>query len=146
MNDPTASPTPDAMRRSDAERTALYRFFDAEEELLYIGISKDPATRWEQHRAKPWWRDVSMRVIEWYDDRPAAERAERKAIVAEGPRYNVQHNQRPADPAVVEVLAEPKRSHRTLSDLYADRDLSDAQVRRIVTLLRLPQRLTTGAI
>jgi hypothetical protein len=118
------------------ERTALYRFFDADDELLYVGISRDPAERWKQHRDKPWWRDVAMRVVEWHDDRPSAERAERKAIQTEGPRYNVQHNQRPAGAVVVEALSAPKRSYRTLVDLYPD-GISDAQARRIVALLRL---------
>jgi predicted GIY-YIG superfamily endonuclease len=118
----------------DPIRTALYRCFDADEELLYVGISKDPAERWKQHRSTaPWWRDVTMRVVEWYDDRPAAERAERKAIQTEGPRHNVLHNQRPANPAVVEALTAPKRSHRTLADLYPD-GISNAQARKIVAI------------
>lgn len=139
MNDPTASLAPDATHPT--ERTALYRCFDADEELLYIGISKDPGARWEQHRkSSPWSRHVALRTVEWFDDRTSAERAECKAIVAEGPRYNVHHNQRPADPAVVEALAAPKRSHRTLADLYPD-GISNAQARRLVTLLRLPEQV-----
>lgn len=135
LPDPTQAD--EALHRARAaERTALYRCFDADDELLYVGISKDPKTRFEQHRDKPWWRDVTMRVVEWYDNRPAAEHAERKAIQSEGPRYNVQHNQRPADPAVVEALAAPKRSYTTLADLYPD-GISEAQARRIVGLLRL---------
>jgi predicted GIY-YIG superfamily endonuclease len=120
-----------------AERTALYRCYGADEELLYVGISKDPAQRWEQHRDKPWWRDVTMRVVEWYDDRATAERAERKVIQTEGPRHNVQHNQRAAA-LTVEVEAQP-RSHRTLVDLYPD-GISNAQARRIVALLGLAAR------
>lgn len=118
------------------ERTALYRCFDADDELLYVGISKDPAERWKQHRGSAWWRHVTMRTVEWYDDRAAAERAERKAIQSEGPRYNVQHNQRLADPVVVGALSTPKRSYRTLVDLYPD-GISDAQARKIAGLLRL---------
>jgi predicted GIY-YIG superfamily endonuclease len=125
----------DALHRArSAERTALYRFYDSDDELLYVGISRDPAERWKQHRDKPWWREVAMRVIEWHDDRVTAERAERKAIRSEGPRYNIQHNPRPAAKPVVE---EPVRSHRTLVDVYADRDLTDEQARKIVALLRL---------
>lgn len=33
----------------------------------------------------------------------------------------------------------PERKHRTLADLYEDRDLTDAQVRRIVALLGLTE-------
>jgi hypothetical protein len=31
-----------------ARRTALYRMFDADNILLYIGISCQPGTRWDQ--------------------------------------------------------------------------------------------------
>lgn len=125
-------------RDTDAppERTALYRLFDADDELLYVGISKDPKARWEQHRDKPWWRDVSMRVIEWYDDRPTAERAERKAIETEGPRYNIVHNYRPAAPTVEAPVEETERGYTTLSDLYPD-GIGDERARKIVALLRL---------
>lgn len=126
------------------ERTALYRCFGADDELLYVGISKDPAERWKQHRGTAWWRHVTMRTVEWHDDRPTAERAERKAIQTEGPRYNVQHNQRPAAVVVKSVVEEPVRSHRTLADVYADRDLTDAQCRRIVALLGLAVPRRTG--
>lgn len=117
------------------ERTALYRLFGADNELLYVGITNNPERRLDHHRArKPWWREVTMRVVEWYDDRPAAERAERKAIQTEGPRYNIHHNQKSAD---LMAVAAPARSYRTLSDLYEGRDLTDAQARKIVALLRL---------
>lgn len=44
-------------------KTALYRFFDAEDVLLYVGISKDPMDRFKAHiAAKP---DITkVRVIE----------------------------------------------------------------------------------
>lgn len=120
----------------DPIRTALYRCFDADDELLYVGISKDPAARWKQHQSKaPWWRDVAMRTVEWYDDRPAAEVAERKAVQTEGPRHNVIHRPTPILGRI--PAAVPSRSHRTLVDIYRDRELTDAQCRRIVALLGL---------
>lgn len=119
----------------DPIRTALYRFFDADDELLYVGITYDPATRWKQHQSKaPWWRDVTMRTVEWYDDRPAAEAAERKAVQTEGPRYNVIHRPTPIPGRIAPVET---RTHRTLVDVYRDRELTDAQCRRIVALLGL---------
>lgn len=76
------------------ERTALYRLFEADGDLLYIGISKNPRTRFEQHRDKHWWKYVALREIEWFEDRTAAERAEIRAIRTEWPLYNSQHNER----------------------------------------------------
>lgn len=78
------------------ERTALYRLFDADEKLLYIGISRDPKIRWRQHRRwSAWSTQVAMRVIEWHDSRTAALLAELRAIRTERPRHNVQHRPRP---------------------------------------------------
>jgi GIY-YIG catalytic domain len=71
-------------------RTALYRFFDDRDVLLYVGISNTPRARWKTHEAKqPWWPDVTIRELEWHDTRAEAERAETAAISAEGPRWNI---------------------------------------------------------
>lgn len=73
-------------------RTALYRLFNADDRLLYVGISNDPKVRWRQHHAdKAWAPDVAMRVIEWHDSRSAALLAELKAIRAERPMHNIVH-------------------------------------------------------
>lgn len=72
------------------ERTALYRFFDQKDQLLYVGITRDPPGRWAQHAAdKAWWPSVSVREVEWWPTRPAAEAAEKAAITAERPLHNV---------------------------------------------------------
>jgi predicted GIY-YIG superfamily endonuclease len=64
-----------------SERTALYRLFDAEGVLLYVGISKEFGTRWHQHaRSQPWWGEVHHQTIEWHESRADAEAAEETAI------------------------------------------------------------------
>ncbi|MFE9286691.1 GIY-YIG nuclease family protein [Streptomyces olivaceus] len=74
-------------------RTALYRLYDIDDRLLYIGIAVDPETRLRVHsREKTWWPMVAQRSIEWFADRPAAEAAERSAIVTEKPVHNVSHS------------------------------------------------------
>lgn len=76
---------------------ALYRFFGADGSLLYVGLTMNPGTRWPSHaRDKPWWLEVHTLTIEHFADRPAVEDAERRAIRAERPRYNVIHNRAPA--------------------------------------------------
>jgi predicted GIY-YIG superfamily endonuclease len=73
------------------ERTALYRLYDAQERLLYIGIAKNPTRRWWQHardQADSWWPDVARKAVEWFDTRVLAEAAEVEAIKREGPPYN----------------------------------------------------------
>lgn len=72
----------------------LYRFFDADDQLLYVGISFNAAQRAMQHRHdKPWWTDVARMNVEHLPvNRQEAEAIERSAIVTERPLYNVTHN------------------------------------------------------
>ena len=75
-----------------AQRTALYRMFDADDVLLYVGISYVVPARMEWHaRYQPWWPQVARRIVEWYGNRDLAEAAEKAAIRAEKPRHNVTH-------------------------------------------------------
>lgn len=72
---------------------ALYRFYNGNGALLYIGIALQPFARMGQHRReKSWWGEVATVTIEHYVSRPKAMAAERAAIKAEKPRYNVVHN------------------------------------------------------
>ena len=71
----------------------LYRFYDAEGALLYIGITNNPPARFRQHRgAKSWWDAVANIKLETFDSRRALEVAERGAIKSEKPKYNIAMN------------------------------------------------------
>lgn len=71
-------------------RTELYRHFDAEGNLLYVGISLSTAKRLGEHRNKAaWFRKVKTITIEHYPSRKAALDAERKAVQTEHPQHNV---------------------------------------------------------
>lgn len=77
---------------SDDERTALYRLYDTDGNLLYIGITNHPERRWRNHSyIQGWWHLVSRREVNWYDRRTVAEDAERHAVRAEGPRFDATH-------------------------------------------------------
>lgn len=79
---------------------ALYRFYDTTGELLYIGITCNPGSRWRDHqRTKTWWHEITQITIEQHPSKRAVEIAERSAIQAEQPRYNIIHN-RPQNPTV----------------------------------------------
>jgi prevent-host-death family protein len=72
-----------------SERTALYRLYNAEDRLIYVGVTKDLKARFRQHRAdKPWWSEVAMKDVEWHVDSESALAEERKLIRDELPRYN----------------------------------------------------------
>lgn len=67
----------------------LYRHYDAEGALLYIGISSSLAHRIEAHRrASDWFPLVVSISVQHFDTREALEEAERAAIVAEKPPHN----------------------------------------------------------
>lgn len=69
--------------------TAVYRLFDAEDVLLYVGISCNPEARFKQHRTHQWWwPQVAARTIEWRPDRLTALKHEALAIQDEAPLYN----------------------------------------------------------
>lgn len=68
----------------------LYRHFDAEGTLLYVGISIQPAARIYQHDRTSHWFDRVRRIeLEHFQTIAEAAAAERTAIQAENPRYNV---------------------------------------------------------
>ncbi|MFD3520457.1 GntR family transcriptional regulator [Streptomyces sp. NPDC058653] len=76
-----------------AEPTALYRLYDADGNLLYVGITNNPKVRFGNHgRSKPWWPEVELKQIVWLDSLQEAEEAERLAIASEGPRHNISNN------------------------------------------------------
>ena len=73
-------------------RTALYRHWDADKNLLYVGISLSAIARLGQHIAGSHWSDeISSVTIQQYPDRDSAIIAERRAIAEEAPLYNIAH-------------------------------------------------------
>jgi hypothetical protein len=72
------------------ERTAVYRICGEEDVLIYIGMTNGVPFRWNGHQAvQPWWSEVRSMTFEWYDYRSEAADAEKAAILAEQPKYNV---------------------------------------------------------
>jgi predicted GIY-YIG superfamily endonuclease len=71
------------------EPAAVYRLWDADGKLLYIGSAHDPEGRCKEHQKKPWWPEVASRTEEWHSNRGTAYIHEMKAIRAERPKHNV---------------------------------------------------------
>jgi hypothetical protein len=69
----------------------LYRHFDKEGILLYVGISYNALTRLNQHkRTALWFKDIVNVTIEQFETRKEVEEAELIAIRTEKPKYNIQ--------------------------------------------------------
>lgn len=97
---------------SEAVATALYRHFDKDGALLYVGISLSPTYRLSQHRdASRWFSRIADIKIEWHDSREAALEAERAAIKAETPEFNIVHNRNiPEVAGIIERIADESRA------------------------------------
>ena len=70
----------------------LYRFYNSEGELLYVGVTENFDRRFKEHRSsKDWWPEVSdVRLSR--SNLCDVRAAEQHAIVSERPLHNVMHN------------------------------------------------------
>lgn len=74
--------------------TDLYRHFANDGKLLYVGISLSTIARLSQHReASGWYCEISSISIEKFKSREEAIEAEKIAIKAERPKYNIVHKE-----------------------------------------------------
>lgn len=70
-------------------KTSLYRLFDANDQLLYVGVSYSPMRRFGQHRhTDKRIEHVARAEFQWFDTRAEAEAAESIAIEQEQPLWN----------------------------------------------------------
>jgi hypothetical protein len=77
----------------NARRTCVYRHYDADDVLLYVGMTSTPSTRETSHVASAIWHGLSKRRTEtWYPNRRDAEQAETEAISREYPLFNIDGN------------------------------------------------------
>jgi excinuclease UvrABC nuclease subunit len=68
----------------------LYRFYDAEGSLLYVGITKFFEPRLKQHyKNAEWFFETAYVRLEHYQTRQEVELAETRAIKTERPKYNI---------------------------------------------------------
>jgi len=73
------------------EPTQLYRHYNKEGRLLYVGISLNTVTRLSQHKGATWFHEIHRIDITHYPARGKAEQEEKKAIHAERPLWNKIH-------------------------------------------------------
>lgn len=71
------------------QKTTLYRYFDSEGRLLYVGITGNQFNRLDQHsKTQPWWLEVHTGSFQHFQTRQEALDAEAYAIGSELPKYN----------------------------------------------------------
>jgi predicted GIY-YIG superfamily endonuclease len=77
------------VHRAAGDEVAVYRLFDGAGNLLYVGISKDPFVRWQEHQSKAWWRRVARYEVQWFPSRAEARAEEKRAMADDGAAHNV---------------------------------------------------------
>jgi len=88
-------------------KTQLYRLFDLDNNLLYVGISLSTLIRLRSHGDySKWATKISKIEIEYFDSRDAALTAESIAISKEKPFFNIHHN----NPSNIQEIIEDKVS------------------------------------
>lgn len=96
-----------------ADRCALYRHFDAEGTLLYVGISLRPMTRTKEHVTLSGWADQIANVrIEYFPTRKEAMEAEARAVLDENPVHNIRLRKPKKEPRVLRVTEERAEGER----------------------------------
>lgn len=79
------------MAEEQERSCALYRHFDSDGALLYVGISVHPTLRTYQHmHVSDWSDEIANITVERFDARSKALAAETEAIRVENPKYNIQ--------------------------------------------------------
>ena len=109
-----ARPSPPVKKHSIEQETHLYRHYDADGRLLYVGITKDLEHRTAAHgKASSWtdFVDVARSKFTKFPSRKKAKAAEKDAIRAELPLFNVSHNEHPnREKDLIEYLVSKGRS------------------------------------
>ena len=81
------------MRNRSPVATTLYRYYDEQDKLLYVGITKRPRRRTKEHSAfSKWFTQAKKCTFEHFESRREALSAEFKAIKKEKPKSNITHN------------------------------------------------------
>jgi predicted GIY-YIG superfamily endonuclease len=75
----------------DAPFQYVYRIYDVDGRLIYVGLTHSIADRMLSHRSKWWWAQVADFGVVKFHDLRMAQVAEIDAIASELPRWNIEH-------------------------------------------------------
>ena len=108
--------------------TSLYRHFNAEGGLLYVGISLNTIARLVAHqKSSEWFGDIASITIEKFEDRDTADAAEITAIKAEAPKFNRRH----VAERTATVIKPPKRKRLGRPPKFNPTRIQDDKIRAL---------------
>jgi excinuclease UvrABC nuclease subunit len=102
--------------------TELYRHFDKDGRLLYVGIAMTAVKRASEHRRNSgWWGQIARIEIERFESRELALAAELEAIRAENPIHNkIGKGPRKEKLPTVYLVASNPNPQKSLSEYFAE--------------------------
>lgn len=78
------------MKQKPARKYHIYRHYDKDGVLLYVGMSNNALSRLSQHKQHAdWFEQIETVKIQTVNSRSEAFRLERKAIAEEKPKFNI---------------------------------------------------------
>lgn len=121
-----------------SQPSQLYRHYDSNGNLLYVGISISTIQRLSQHKDfSHWFEKISKVTIEHHKSREEAIAAEIKAIKEEKPEYNIKHKQKLEKEA--ESYSRSVNKHYDRSSAYLISDI--VQFRPLYTVTQAAEKL-----
>jgi len=120
------------MSETTAGAVTLYRAWDVDDGLLYIGQTSNLKKRQAEHRRSSEWFARAVRwTTEEYPDREAALVAEAAAIAAERPEFNI-GGQPPRPPTAEELAAAEARVNEWVEAQLANAPPLSAHQRNVI--------------
>jgi hypothetical protein len=127
-----------AASANEGDRCFLYRHFDKEGRLLYVGISLNALNRLAQHKGvSPWFWKIATVRVDAFPNRDAALVAEREAIQKEKPFYNLKRRRERSPDLAEESRLYVLRRFVAFNPTYRINDAARALDVRPIDLQRL---------
>jgi hypothetical protein len=86
---PECAPLCGELEIGDEPPIALYRFYDADGVLLYVGITANLKRPLADYTGRSWWKQVTRKTVMLYPTSASAQEAEIAAIRDEAPSENI---------------------------------------------------------
>lgn len=114
------------MKNDSPTSACLYRHFDGDGALLYIGVSLNVVMRLAQHRDhSAWFEAIAKVTVERFPTRAKAIAAEREAIRQERPKHNIHHSAEAKRKSVVSSRAFLMEQMVTFKPIYRIEELKE---------------------
>tara|TARA_R110000822_G_scaffold154837_2_gene294619 strand:+ start:17 stop:568 length:552 start_codon:yes stop_codon:yes gene_type:complete len=108
--------------------TELYRHFDAQDNLLYVGISLSTVSRLSQHKDHShWFKEISKVTIQRFPTREEALKAEMLAVFAENPKCNINLKKKEKD-----LKVEKEKHQKEFLQKITPKEMSDYSRRSLL--------------